>query len=182
MILCKLLTFHWYTYLHALTAMPQRQLLTHTNTQSNDCAERRHRHWSRHAVRSNPTAQYTFKVLLILGILQFTMFITLRSPHDILNMFDICLTNAIFFLTFEEWNCNHFTFYTMPCVIFLQLWLSVCLFQAIESRFNFAFVCFRICFSLHGMLNEFDTFCLGTPCITTICYLLVASPCKIRFD
>ena len=36
------------------------------------------RHWRRHAIRSNPIAQYTFKSLLVHGILQFTMLITLR--------------------------------------------------------------------------------------------------------
>ena len=36
------------------------------------------RHWSRHAFRNIPKAQYTFKSLLIHGILQFTMLITLR--------------------------------------------------------------------------------------------------------
>ena len=36
------------------------------------------RHWSRHAFRNNPKAQYTFKSLLVHGILQFTMLITLR--------------------------------------------------------------------------------------------------------
>ena len=36
------------------------------------------RHWSRHAFRDIPKAQYTFKSLLVHGILQFTMFITLR--------------------------------------------------------------------------------------------------------
>ena len=36
------------------------------------------RHWSRHAFRDIPKAQYTFKSLLVHGILQFTMLITLR--------------------------------------------------------------------------------------------------------
>ena len=36
------------------------------------------RHWRRHAFRNNPKAQYTFKSLLVHGILQFTMLITLR--------------------------------------------------------------------------------------------------------
>ena len=36
------------------------------------------RHWSRHAFRDVPKAQYTFKSLLVHGILQFTMLITLR--------------------------------------------------------------------------------------------------------
>ena len=35
-------------------------------------------HWSRHAFRDIPKAQYTFKSLLVHGILQFTMLITLR--------------------------------------------------------------------------------------------------------
>ena len=53
-------------------------------------AWREHRHWSRHAARNNPTAQCTFKVLLVLGILQFTMFITLRCAlHRCLSR-DIC--------------------------------------------------------------------------------------------
>ena len=36
------------------------------------------RHWSRRAFRDIPKAQYTFKSLLVHGILQFTMLITLR--------------------------------------------------------------------------------------------------------
>ena len=53
-------------------------------------AWKEYRHWSRHAARNNPTAQCTFKVLLVLGILQFTMFITLRCAlHRCLSR-DIC--------------------------------------------------------------------------------------------
>ena len=36
------------------------------------------RHWSRHASRDIPKAQYAFKYLLVHGILQFTMLIALR--------------------------------------------------------------------------------------------------------
>ena len=62
-----------------------------------------HRHWSRHAARNNPTAQCTFKVLLVLGILQFTMFITLRCAlHRCLSR-DICRWKLLIKLS-QMWN------------------------------------------------------------------------------
>ena len=57
------------------------------------------RHWSRHAFRNNPKAQYTFKSLLVHGILQFTMLITLRcalhrcSSRDI-RRWKLCLLHC----------------------------------------------------------------------------------------
>ena len=42
------------------------------------CGMNINRHWRRHAFRDIPKAQYTFKTLLVHGILQFTMLITLR--------------------------------------------------------------------------------------------------------
>ena len=54
----------------------------HTDTQQHSSTQGagidQYRHWSRHAFRDIPKAQYTFKSLLVHGILQFTMLITLR--------------------------------------------------------------------------------------------------------
>ena len=58
------------------------------------------RHWSRHAFRDIPKAQYTFKSLLVHGILQFTMLITLRcalhrcSSRDI-RRWKLCLMQEV---------------------------------------------------------------------------------------
>ena len=58
------------------------------------------RHWSRHAFRDVPKAQYTFKSLLVHGILQFTMLITLRcalhrcSSRDI-RRWKLCLMQRV---------------------------------------------------------------------------------------
>ena len=60
------------THKHAHMTTPNESLVQHVSGMSIN------RHWSRHAFRHIPKAQYTFKSLLIHGILQFTMLITLR--------------------------------------------------------------------------------------------------------
>ena len=50
------------------------------------CLHHSNKHWSRHAFRDIPKAQCTFNNLLFHGILQFTMFITIRCIlHRCLN-------------------------------------------------------------------------------------------------
>ena len=68
-----------------LNASKARSALTHKHAHTkypNDLDDiggmNINRHWSRHAFRDIPKAQYTFKSLLVHGILQFTMLITLR--------------------------------------------------------------------------------------------------------
>ena len=67
------------------------------------------RHWSRHAFRDIPKAQYTFKSLLVHGILQFTMLITLRcalhrcSSRDI-RCWKFCTTCNV---SKTGWCCHH---------------------------------------------------------------------------
>ena len=64
------------------------------------CGMNINRHWRRHAFRDIPKAQYTFKSLLVHGILQFTMLITLRcalhrcSSRDI-RRWKLCLMQEV---------------------------------------------------------------------------------------
>ena len=80
-ISCSLRTtpMHWMRQRHgALWHTNTHTWLHQTSLVQNVSGMSINRHWSRHAFRHIPKAQYTFKSLLIHGILQFTMLITLR--------------------------------------------------------------------------------------------------------